>query len=197
MRRWFTVAVIALSALATSAETAKRFDGYETFVADDGSFRFAGSDSLRGLAHLGSWFVPEGDAAGLHHVYTQPGAAEHYRATGRFADGTVLVKEVVRARRDDYTTGADVARATEVAQWFVMVKDAEGRFEDDPLWGDGWGWALFRGDAPARNVATDRRADCLGCHAPARASDWVYVEGYPVLRAPEPSGAAGAGPGSP
>ena len=28
----------------------------------------------------------------------------------------------------------------------------------------------------------DYRAECLGCHAPAGHTDWVYVEGYPLLR---------------
>jgi len=62
------------------------------------------------------------------------------------------------------------------------VKDGSGRFGDHPLWGDGWGWGLFLADDSAKNVATDYRADCLGCHTPARASDWVYIEGYPDLR---------------
>ena len=62
-----------------------------------------------------------------------------------------------------------------------MVKDAKGRFDGQPLWGNGWGWALFAGDAPTKNTATDFRADCLGCHTPARSTDWVYVQGYPAL----------------
>jgi hypothetical protein len=31
-------------------------------------------------------------------------------------------------------------------------------------------------------VASDFRTDCLGCHLPAKKSDWIYVDGYPVLR---------------
>jgi len=30
----------------------------------------------------------------LHHTYASPETAEYYRKTGKFADGTVLVKEV-------------------------------------------------------------------------------------------------------
>jgi hypothetical protein len=29
----------------------------------------------------------------------------------------------------------------------------------------------------------DYKKDCLGCHIPARTTDWVYVQGYPVLAA--------------
>jgi hypothetical protein len=178
--------IVAASAGALAARSEDgspaALDGFERFVRDDGSFRFSRELARRDLAHLGSWFVPEGEAAGFHHVYTQPEAIAAYRATGVFPDGTALIKEIVAHRRGDYTTGARVASATDTVQWFLMVKDARGRFADDPLWGDGWGWALFKGDDPGKNVATAYTADCLGCHAPARANDWVYVEGYPALR---------------
>ena len=42
--------------------------------------------------------------------------------------------------------------------------------------------ALFKADAPDKQVATNFKKDCLGCHIPAKAADWVYVQGYPVLK---------------
>lgn len=156
-------------------------DETRQFVHADGSLHFSRTVT-EGLAHLGSWFVPAGDAAGFHHVYTQPEAIVAFRETGGFPDGTVLVKEIVSDRRANYTTGADVASVTTTRQWFLMVKDATGRHPDNPLWGDGWGWGLFLSEDPSKNAATDYRKDCLGCHAPAQARDWVYTEGYPVLR---------------
>ena len=176
------LAVALLSAVPLAAGEPASLDGYERFVRSDGSFRFSREAGREGLVHLGSWFVPEGEAAGFHHVYTQAEAIAAFRATGAFPDGTALVKEIVRHERSDYTTGANVALARETAQWFLMVKDRKGRFPGNPLWGEGWGWALFLSDAPGRNVATDLRVDCLGCHAPARRRDWVYTEGYPALR---------------
>jgi hypothetical protein len=62
-----------------------------------------------------------------------------------------------------------------------MIKDTQNRFSGNPLWGDGWGWALFKPDQPKLNVATDYKVDCLGCHIPAKQSDWIYVEAYPIL----------------
>ena len=62
-----------------------------------------------------------------------------------------------------------------------MVKDTKGRFPNNPLWGDGWGWSFFNADDRARTVSTDYRADCLGCHEPARSTDLVYDYAYPVL----------------
>lgn len=173
---------LAGSMLGASPVEKPELDGYERFVQGDGGLRFS-PDVTRELVHLGSWFVPSGDSAGFHHVYTQPEAIAVYRETGSFPDGAALVKEIVSYRRGSYTTGVDVASATGTVQWFLMVKDSRGRFADSPLWGEGWGWGLFKSDDPGRNAATDFRTDCLGCHVPARSTDWVYVTGYPSLHA--------------
>ena len=132
--------------------------------------------------HMGSWAVadPEGGVAGMHNVYASAGTMEHYRQTGQFPDGATLVKEVVSVDNALLPTG-DAHWANGVDVWFVMVKDTEGRFSDNPLWGNGWGWALFAGDDPQTQTATDFSTDCLGCHIPAQDSDWIYVYAYPGL----------------
>ena len=116
----------------------------------------------------------------LHYTYASPGTAEYYRKTGKFADGTVLVKEVFATDHAQMTTG-DAHWASGTKVWFVMIKDEKGSHPGNALWGNGWGWALFKSDAPDKQVATDFKKDCLGCHVPAKATDWVYVQGYPVL----------------
>lgn len=134
------------------------------------------------MVHLGSWFVPDGDASGFHDVYADHAAVDHYRANGAWPDGALLVKELRASEPGDYTTGVGVHRATsQLKQWFVMVKDADGS-ESGPLWGEGWGWALYKPDRPDVNVATNYQADCLGCHVPAKDTDYVYVQAYPTLR---------------
>ncbi|MEO1169996.1 MAG: cytochrome P460 family protein [Pseudomonadota bacterium] len=132
---------------------------------------------------LGSWSTagPDGVANGMHQVYASPGTIETFRSTGEFPDGSVLVKEVRGANTAALTTGA-ASYATDEQVWFVMVKDSEGRFADDPLWGDGWGWALFEADDRTAQVAQNYELDCLSCHVPAQDTDWVYSEAYPVLR---------------
>ena len=123
-----------------------------------------------------------GGGAEMHQTYASPGTAEYYRKNGKFADGTVLVKEVLGTDHGRMTTG-DAHWAKGTKQWFVMIKDEKNRYPNNPLWGDGWGWALFKADVPDKQVATDYRKDCLGCHIPARSTDWIYVKGYPVLSA--------------
>jgi hypothetical protein len=41
---------------------------------------------------------------------------------------------------------------------------------------------LFKPDQPKLNVAADYKADCLGCHIPAKNNDWIYTEAYPILK---------------
>jgi hypothetical protein len=117
----------------------------------------------------------------MHYTYASPGTVEYYRKTGEFADGTVLVKEVMATDHAQLTTG-DAHWATNTKVWFVMIKDDKNRYPNNPLWGDGWGWALFKADAPDKQVATNYKKDCLGCHVPAQSTDWIYVQGYPVLK---------------
>jgi hypothetical protein len=129
---------------------------------------------------LGAYAVDLNGNTDMHYTYASPGTAEYYRKNGKFADGTVLVKEVFATDHAQLTTG-DAHWAAKTKVWFVMIKDAKGRYPGNPLWGDGWGWGLFKSDAPDKQVATDYKKDCLGCHVPAKTTDWVYVQGYPVL----------------
>ena len=62
-----------------------------------------------------------------------------------------------------------------------MVKDTQGRFDSNTLWGDGWGWALFKADNTDKLVTTNYKTECIESHLPARHDDWIYLSGYPVL----------------
>ena len=156
-------------------------ESFSPYVGAEGAISFP--DKFRTtMVHLGSWFVPTGGASGFHDVYTEKETVTYYRDNGRFPGGAVIVKELRASKSGDYSTGAGVHHSTDgLKQWFVMVKDTQNRFSDNPLWGDGWGWALFKPDAPGTNVAADYKADCLGCHVPAKGNDWVYTEAYPTL----------------
>jgi hypothetical protein len=141
-------------------------------------------DFRASMVHLGSWFVPKGDASGFHDVYADRAAVNAFRKRGKWPDGAKIVKELRSSEAGTYTTGVGVQRATDsVKQWFVMVKDSKGK-NKGPLWGSGWGWALYKPDRPTVNVAKNYRSDCLGCHIPAKSTDYIYIDAYPTLRAP-------------
>ncbi len=173
------VFLIGVFGLETSALSAQ--EGFSPIVDGEGNISFP-ENFRRSMTHLGSWFVPEGGASGFHDVYTERESVDAYLETGEFPDGATIVKELRASNAGNYTTGQGVSYATAgLKQWFVMIKDSTGRFADNPLWGEGWGWALFTADDPSTNVATSYQSDCLGCHVPAKDSDWIYTEAYPTL----------------
>lgn len=156
-------------------------DNFSPYVDTKGNINFP-HDFRTSMVHLGSWFVPKGEASGFHDVYTEKETVQIYQKTGKFPDGATIVKELRTSKAGNYTTGQNVSHATgNIKQWFVMIKDTKGRFSGSPLWGDGWGWALYKPENKAKNVSTSYKKDCLGCHVPAKANDWVYVEAYPTL----------------
>ena len=177
----FSIQVGLVMMLLTSSLAAN--DRFSEYVDHQGNIEFPVGfrDSM---VHLGSWFVPEGGASGFHGVYTETATIEAFRKTGKFPDGATLVKELRVSTAGDYTTAKSVSHETpDIKQWFVMIKDTRGRFSDNPLWGDGWGWALYKPDNTSVNAAADYKSDCLGCHVPAKGNDWVYTEAYPILNA--------------
>jgi hypothetical protein len=154
---------------------------FSPYVDASGNISFP-KDFRTRMVHLGSWFVPEGGASGFHDVYTEKESVESYRRDGKFPDGATLVKELRASKAGSFTTGEGVSYATsELKQWFVMIKDSNNRFADNPVWGEGWGWALYKPGQQDKNLATNFQADCLGCHVPAKGRDWVYTEAYPTL----------------
>ena len=124
------LALIGLTAVPLQAD-----ENFSPYVDEQGNISFP-NDFRIDMVHLGSWFVPEGGASGFHDVYTEKSTVEAYRETGKFPDGATLVKELRAAKSGDYTTGKGVNFATaDLKQWFVMIKDAKGRFADNPIWG--------------------------------------------------------------
>ncbi len=155
---------------------------FSDLVDDEGTMRLP--KDFRGTwPHLGSYVVMDEKAKGygFHDVYANPEAVKAYRATGEWPDGATIVKEIRKVTTVKMTTGKS-SYATENLIWFLMIKDAKGRFEDNPDWGGGWGWALFEAADPTKNVSKGWRRSCMGCHIPAKGDDWIYIEGYPTLK---------------
>lgn len=177
--------MLACAALWTScdAQVQTTEDPYQTIVDVQGNIRVPVDYRMR-YVHLGSWTITDPNAVagtGTHDVYTQREAAEAYRATGAWPDGTILVKDIRQVVNEDVTTGP-VTYSGDQFIWFVMVKDTRNRFPTSPHWANGWGWALFNAGDPNQNVSPSFAQGCESCHTPAQADDWVFVRGYPTLR---------------
>lgn len=134
--------------------------------------------------YLGSWAIAADSGRGskqLHEVYASPGTIAAFRKTGGFRNGTVLIKEVYETTTAPMTTGI-VSRAGTLKGWFVLVRDTENDHPGSMLWGDGWGWGWFDRGNPTRTTSTNFKSDCLTCHVPARATEWIYTSGYRPLQ---------------
>jgi hypothetical protein len=177
-----SVVLLALIILAgyqqAKPQTCNTSNGFD-LVDKTGNIRKPADYQTR-YESLGTYTVLDPKGNQMHLTYASPGSIEYYRKNGKFADGTALVKEVFGTDHTTLTTG-DAHWASGIKVWFVMIKDEQHRFPNNPLWADGWGWALFNADAPDKQVATDYKKDCWGCHIPAASTDRVYIQGYPVL----------------
>ena len=179
------LSVIGAVTAYAQIDTRSQYGGPTAAVVDDKGNLRVPADYQTTYQMLGTWAVAADDGPGskeMHVVYASPGTIAAYRKDGHFPDGTVLVKEVFKATTTKGMTTGTVSSAGTLAGWFVMVKDNAGRFPGNKLWGEGWGWSWFDAANPAKTTSKDFRTDCLGCHIPAKATDWIYVFGYPGLK---------------
>jgi Cytochrome P460 len=176
--------VVSVAAFGQTGITAATNDPKTEAVVDaNGNLRVP-ADYRAVYQFLGSWAVAADQGQGskeIHVVYAAPDTIAAYSKDGRFPDGSVLVKEVFEATTAAMTTGT-VSHAQKLKGWFVMVKDSKNSHPGNRLWGEGWGWSWFDAANPVKTTSKDFRTDCLGCHIPAKATDWIYVSGYPGLK---------------
>jgi len=114
----------------------------------------------------------------FHNVYIDPDSWESYKKTGKFAAGTVILKELVSVGGKSMDSGKGYFQG-EFVSLEAMVKDKK-RFDKEP-----GGWAFFRfGEAPDYSAtgARMKTGDCNACHSGA-SEDYVFTDTYPVLRA--------------
>jgi Cytochrome P460 len=181
VNRSIRLSVLAVLSVACSAAVvvAEDHPGKSTGVEDAGGNLRVPSDYRDHYEFLGSWAA--GGGKQIHNVYASPGTRAAFKRTGKFPDGTVLVKEQFEAETAAMTSGQS-SHARNLLGWFVLVKNDNNRHSDNPLWGDGWGWSHFDFAAPAKTTASNYKTDCLPCHMPAQQTNFIYLQGYPSLR---------------
>jgi hypothetical protein len=131
----------------------------------------------------------------FHAVYIDPVSWAHYKKTGKFRDGTVLIKELISVGSKAATSGAGYFMGDYLGLE-AAVKSAE-HFPDEP---GNWAYHSFttpgspmEGDeirkkmhagAPLKDKAKAfPTAICASCHVASAADDMVFTQFYPVLRA--------------
>jgi hypothetical protein len=116
----------------------------------------------------------------FHNVYIDPDSYAHYKATGRFRQGTILVKELVSVGSKVAASGKGYFMG-EFVGLEAAVKDAR-RFPKEP---GNWGYFTFSHKAPPypAKAKIQPTATCNVCHRASATDDWVFTQYYPVLRA--------------
>ena len=121
----------------------------------------------------------------FHNVYIHPGDYRHYRQTGQFRDGTVIIKELVSVGSKQAVSGKGYFMG-EFTGLEATIKDSK-RFAKEPGY---WAYFSFGHEYPLADVADAfPAASCNACHEASAATDFVFTQYYPVLRAARtPSG---------
>lgn len=148
-------------------------DGHLLRPADHHEWIFVGAPVTPNDMNDGKAAFPE-----FHNVYIDPASFAVYKKSGKFPEGTVVLKELVSVGSKAMPSGNGYFQGDFVSLE-AMVKDTK-RFKEEP-----GGWAFFRfGEAPDYKPAGARMktADCAQCH-PGATEDYVFTATYPVLRA--------------
>jgi hypothetical protein len=175
---------VALS-IALLGSTQTIFAGDIKFQPDN---QLAKPEHYREWMFLGASITPndlnDGKASfpGFHNVYMDPSAWKKWKAKGEFADGTMIVKEIVSVGDHQSAAGKGYFQG-DFSGIGVMVKDRK-RFPKEP-----GNWAYFTFDKTSASGSLARAqptANCATCHQVNAATDLVFSQYYPVLRQLKP-----------
>jgi hypothetical protein len=101
---------------------------------------------------------------GIHHLYANAKAEQGYRS-GRFADGSVIVFDLLEAKSADNAVEEGARKVLG-----VMHKDSR-RYKDT----GGWGFEGFKGDSKSeRAVGNNAASACFQCHTAQKSNDFVF-----------------------
>jgi len=171
------------------------FADYKDFVIKDGKMQRP--TGYREWVYVGAPITPNDMNNGkanfpeFHSVYIDRNSWAHYKKTGEFPDGTVMVKEMAAVGSKTATSGNGYFMG-EFAGLEATVKSAK-HFPKEP-----GNWAFFSFSTEdhkslKKESAALPTASCNACHAAAAADDFVFTQYYPVLRAGKGKGEEGTG----
>lgn len=117
-------------------------------------------------------------ASGMDHdmvdnVFVDPQSWQEFKKTGRWRDGTVMIKEPRMGAREGSISKGGTFQTEELFGLEVHVKDSK-RFKD------GWAFFVHSEQQPAEAIPTD--AECYSCHKANGAVDTTFVQFYPTAK---------------
>ena len=127
----------------------------------------------------------------FHNVYIDPVSWSHWKKTGDFADGTLIVKELTNVGSKQAVSGNGYFQG-EYTGLEAMVKSKQ-HVPDAP---GNWGFFRFTMENSRdlhKSAIAQANENCSACHQSNAAIDMVFTQYYPVLRAARAKGEAGTG----
>ena len=123
----------------------------------------------RQWTHVKSMTINQGHAlfdafGGIHHLYGNKQALQGYKR-GKFADGSVIVFDLLEAKAADNTVQEGPRKVLG-----VMLKDSR-KYKDT----GGWGFEAFKADSTTeRVVGMNAATACFQCHTAQASNDFVF-----------------------
>jgi hypothetical protein len=114
-----------------------------------------------------------------HNVYIDPVSWKQWKETGKFRDGTILIKELVSVGSTSGVSGKGYFQG-EFIGLEATIKSKK-HFPDEP-----GNWAYYSFSSKDHKTLTETAKPfpsekCNACHQSAAADDFVFTQFYPVL----------------
>lgn len=109
----------------------------------------------------------------VDNVFVDPVSWKQFKATGRWPDGTVMVKEPRIGSSKGSINKSGIFQTEQRFDLEIHVRDST-RFKG------GWGFFVNVGDKPARLIPAS--ASCYSCHGAHGAVDSTFVQFYPTAK---------------
>ncbi|MEW5977827.1 MAG: cytochrome P460 family protein [Acidobacteriota bacterium] len=173
--------VLVLMGLAESSQQ-PQFDGDNALLRPTGYREWVFVGSSLGLRYAQNpnedRSGPRGPASQVYHnVYINPSSYREFSRTGKFPDGTMMVLELANSEGKK-EPGLQGSYQKDYVGLEASVKDSR-RFDGN--------WAYFSFDNPDGTLKDKAKAlpqdACWSCHHTKAATDHVFTQFYPVLRA--------------
>ncbi len=109
----------------------------------------------------------------IDNVFVDPASWQSFKATGRWPDGTAMVKETRIGSSKGSINKSGVFQTEQRFDLEVHVRDSK-RFKN------GWAFFVNTDDKPAEAIPAG--ASCYACHATNGAVDTTFVQFYPTAK---------------
>jgi hypothetical protein len=126
-----------------------------------------------------------------HNVYIDPKSWQHWKETGKFRDGTILIKELVSNGSKAAVSGAGYFQGE-----FIGLEATIKSKKHSPNEPGNWAYYSFSGKnhkTLAKTAKAFPAKSCNSCHQASAADDFVFTQYYPVLSAGKGAGKKATG----